>query len=91
MWRPLERQDLLIPVFKDFYIPFSAVPFGLAFIIFTYFVINGSSNAVNLTDGLDGNNFARSIGSIGIGCVCPCVGDAFAECCMCLILPIILK
>ena len=47
-------QDLLIPVFKDFYIPFSAVPFGLAFIVFTYFVINGSSNAVNLTDGLDG-------------------------------------
>lgn len=46
--------DLLIPLFKDWVIPFSAVPFGLAFIIFTYFVINGSSNAVNLTDGLDG-------------------------------------
>lgn len=47
-------QDLLIPVFKDIIIPFSAVPFGLAFIVFTYFVINGASNAVNLTDGLDG-------------------------------------
>ncbi len=47
-------QDLLLPVFKDWAIPFSAVPFGIAFIIFTYFVINGASNAVNLTDGLDG-------------------------------------
>ncbi len=46
--------DLLLPVFKDWVIPFSAVPFGIAFIIFTYFVINGASNAVNLTDGLDG-------------------------------------
>jgi len=47
-------QDLLLPIFKDWYIPFSAVPFGIAFIVFTYFVINGASNAVNLTDGLDG-------------------------------------
>lgn len=47
-------QDLLVPVFKELCIPLSAVPFGLAFIVFTYFVINGSSNAVNLTDGLDG-------------------------------------
>lgn len=47
-------QDLLIPLFKNWNIAFSAVPFGLAFIIFTYFVINGASNAVNLTDGLDG-------------------------------------
>lgn len=47
-------QDLLIPFFKDLSIPFSAVPMGLAFIGFTYLVINGASNAVNLTDGLDG-------------------------------------
>lgn len=47
-------QDLLIPIFKDWDIRFSAVPFGIGFIIFTYFVINGASNAVNLTDGLDG-------------------------------------
>lgn len=47
-------QDLLFPVFKNWEIPFSAIPFGIGFIIFTYFVINGSSNAVNLTDGLDG-------------------------------------
>jgi len=47
-------QDLLIPFFKNLNIPFSAVPMGLAFIGFTYLVINGASNAVNLTDGLDG-------------------------------------
>lgn len=41
---------LLIPCFKDI-----ALPFGLiGFVIFTYIVIVGSSNAVNLTDGLDG-------------------------------------
>lgn len=41
--------DLLIPFMKDM-----VVPMGAFFIIFTYFVIVGSSNAVNLTDGLDG-------------------------------------
>lgn len=47
-------QDVLIPMVKDTVIPLSAIPFGLGFIILTYFTINGSSNAVNLTDGLDG-------------------------------------
>ncbi|STZ07465.1 Phospho-N-acetylmuramoyl-pentapeptide-transferase [Moraxella caprae] len=47
-------QDLLIPAFKNLYIPLSAIPFGLGFITLTYFAINGTSNAVNLTDGLDG-------------------------------------
>lgn len=42
--------DLLFPFFKDVSIPLGAV--GL--VIFSYFVIVGSSNAVNLTDGLDG-------------------------------------
>ena len=41
---------LLIPCFKDV-----ALPLGLiGFMAFTYVVIVGSSNAVNLTDGLDG-------------------------------------
>ena len=56
-WRaagmPLEVSEnlhLLIPFFKDI-----ALPFGLiGFLIFTFIVIVGSSNAVNLTDGLDG-------------------------------------
>lgn len=42
--------DLLIPFFKNLAIPLGTL--GLA--IFSYFVIVGSSNAVNLTDGLDG-------------------------------------
>jgi len=40
---------LYLPFFKDV-----AIPMGLGFIALTYFVIVGSSNAVNLTDGLDG-------------------------------------
>lgn len=40
---------LLVPFFKE------VMPqLGLLFIIMTYFVIVGTSNAVNLTDGLDG-------------------------------------
>lgn len=41
---------LYVPFFKEVALPLSA----LGFIVFTYFVIVGSSNAVNLTDGLDG-------------------------------------
>jgi len=41
---------LYVPFFKDVALPMSAA----AFIVLTYFVIVGSSNAVNLTDGLDG-------------------------------------
>lgn len=40
---------LLIPYAKDL-----AIPLGVLFVPLTYFVIVGSSNAVNLTDGLDG-------------------------------------
>lgn len=40
---------LIVPVFKNI-----LVPMGLLFIPFAYLVIVGSSNAVNLTDGLDG-------------------------------------
>ncbi|MBA3582790.1 MAG: phospho-N-acetylmuramoyl-pentapeptide-transferase [Gammaproteobacteria bacterium] len=40
---------LLIPVFKNL-----TFDLGWLFIPFTYFVIVGTSNAVNLTDGLDG-------------------------------------
>lgn len=41
--------QLYIPFFKDF-----AWSMGPFFIVLTYFVIVGASNAVNLTDGLDG-------------------------------------
>lgn len=45
---PAETQ-LIFPFFKGV-----ALELGVFFILLTYFVIVGSSNAVNLTDGLDG-------------------------------------
>lgn len=45
---PAETQ-LFIPFFKNV-----ALDLGIFYIVFTYFVIVGTSNAVNLTDGLDG-------------------------------------
>lgn len=41
--------ELLLPFFKSV-----AIPMGMFYVVFTYFVIVGTSNAVNLTDGLDG-------------------------------------
>lgn len=56
---------LLIPCFKDI-----ALPLGLVgFMVFTYVVIVGSTNAVNLTDGLDGLAILPSVmvgGALGI-------------------------
>ncbi len=44
------KTDLIVPFFKNV-----AYPLGVfGFIVLTYFVIVGTSNAVNLTDGLDG-------------------------------------
>ncbi|MDH5631961.1 MAG: phospho-N-acetylmuramoyl-pentapeptide-transferase [Gammaproteobacteria bacterium] len=45
---PAETQ-LIVPFFKNI-----ALDLGPFFVLFTYLVIVGSSNAVNLTDGLDG-------------------------------------
>ncbi len=45
-----QETELLVPFFKDL-----SIPIGLTgFLVLTYIVIVGSSNAVNLTDGLDG-------------------------------------
>lgn len=44
-----EQTDLVIPFFKNL-----SIHLGGGFLILAYFVIVGSSNAVNLTDGLDG-------------------------------------
>ncbi|MFQ3227423.1 MAG: phospho-N-acetylmuramoyl-pentapeptide-transferase, partial [Porticoccaceae bacterium] len=41
--------ELIVPFFKDI-----ALTMGPFYILFTYLVIVGTSNAVNLTDGLDG-------------------------------------
>jgi phospho-N-acetylmuramoyl-pentapeptide-transferase len=60
---PAETQ-LFIPFFKSV-----ALDLGLFYIVFTYFVIVGTSNAVNLTDGLDGLAIMPSVmvaGALGL-------------------------
>ncbi|MDR3492039.1 MAG: phospho-N-acetylmuramoyl-pentapeptide-transferase [Gammaproteobacteria bacterium] len=60
---PAETQ-LLIPFFKNV-----LIPMGPLFILLTYFVIVGTSNAVNLTDGLDGLAILPAVmvaGALGI-------------------------
>ena len=57
---------LIVPLLKDV-----EIPLGLGFIALTYFVIVGSSNAVNLTDGLDGLAIMPTVmvgGALGIFC-----------------------
>ena len=41
--------SLIVPFFKDI-----SIPLGVGFIFLSYLVVIGTSNAVNLTDGLDG-------------------------------------
>jgi len=43
------QTDLIVPFFKEV-----ALPLGIGFIIFSSLMLVGMSNAVNLTDGLDG-------------------------------------
>ena len=55
---------LIVPVFKDV-----AIDLGFGFVVLTWFVITGSSNAVNLTDGLDGLAILPSVlvaGGLGV-------------------------
>ena len=47
---PLVEHALLIPYFPNLLVPLSM----FFYVVFVYFVIVGSSNGVNLTDGLDG-------------------------------------
>ena len=58
------QTSLLIPYFKDL-----AVPLGWFQVVVTYFFIVGFSNAVNLTDGLDGLAIMPTVlvgGALGI-------------------------
>jgi phospho-N-acetylmuramoyl-pentapeptide-transferase len=58
------QTQLIVPVFKDV-----ALDLGWLFIPLAYFVIVGSSNAVNLTDGLDGLAILPTVmvaGALGI-------------------------
>lgn len=60
---PAELQ-LIVPIFKNVH-----YDLGLMFIVLTYFVIVGTSNAVNLTDGLDGLAIMPTVlvgGALGI-------------------------
>ena len=45
----ISETSLIVPFFKDI-----SIPLGVGFIALSYFVVIGTSNAVNLTDGLDG-------------------------------------
>jgi phospho-N-acetylmuramoyl-pentapeptide-transferase len=67
---------LLLPFFKDV-----MVPLGVGFVVLTYFVIVGSSNAVNLTDGLDGLAIVPAVMvAIGLGIFAYAAGNAiFAD------------
>jgi phospho-N-acetylmuramoyl-pentapeptide-transferase len=58
------QTSLLIPYFKDL-----AIPLGIFQVVVTYFFIVGFSNAVNLTDGLDGLAIMPTVlvgGALGI-------------------------
>src|SRR3546814_19017584 len=62
---PVET-TLILPMLKDY-----SIPMGAGFIVLTYLVIVGSSNAVNLTDGLDGLAIMPTVmvgGALGIFC-----------------------
>ncbi len=56
--------ELIVPFFKHV-----AIPLGGFYVVLAYFVIVGSSNAVNLTDGLDGLAILPTVmvgGALGI-------------------------
>lgn len=58
------ENTLIVPFFKDV-----AIPLGAGYLLLSYFVIVGTSNAVNLTDGLDGLAIMPAVmvgGALGI-------------------------
>ncbi|MFL0796810.1 MAG: phospho-N-acetylmuramoyl-pentapeptide-transferase [Cellvibrionaceae bacterium] len=71
-----EATTLYFPFLKDF-----GLEMGIFFVVFTYFVIVGSSNAVNLTDGLDGLAILPTVMVAGaLGIIAYATGHAkFAE------------
>ena len=58
---PALADSVTVPVFKEV-----LIPLGLAFPLFGMFVMIGSSNAVNLTDGLDGLAIVPTIIAAGV-------------------------
>ncbi|QOI11269.1 phospho-N-acetylmuramoyl-pentapeptide-transferase [Blochmannia endosymbiont of Colobopsis nipponica] len=69
--RKISDINLVIPFFKEF-----SLKLGIWYLLLVYFVIVGSSNAVNLTDGLDGLVIVPIIFILtGIGLTSYIVGD----------------
>jgi len=68
--------ELIVPFFKNV-----AIPLGIMFIPFAFLVIIGTSNAVNLTDGLDGLAILPSVMvAAGLGLIAYLAGHAvFAD------------
>ena len=68
--------ELIVPFFKDI-----AIPLGMFFLPFAFLVIVGCSNAVNLTDGLDGLAILPSVMvAAGLGLIAYLAGHAvFAD------------
>ncbi len=72
LWVDLpQRSELIIPYLKGV-----SIPLGIwGFIFLSYFVIVGTSNAVNLTDGLDGLAILPSaLVGVALGIFCYAVG-----------------
>ncbi|MEP5567978.1 MAG: phospho-N-acetylmuramoyl-pentapeptide-transferase [Halioglobus sp.] len=64
LYTAFDTTELYVPFLKDF-----SWSMGPLFVVLTYFVIVGSSNAVNLTDGLDGLAILPTVmvgGALGI-------------------------
>ncbi len=62
--------SLIVPFFKTV-----TIPLGIGFVVMAYFVIVGMSNAVNLTDGLDGLAILPTVMvSAGLGLIAYLVG-----------------
>jgi phospho-N-acetylmuramoyl-pentapeptide-transferase len=67
--------ELIVPFFKEI-----AIPLGVSYIVIAYFVIVGTSNAVNLTDGLDGlATGCVAVGALTFAAIAYTVGRADAS------------
>ena len=66
------QTDLIVPFFKEV-----ALPLGIGFIVFSSLMLVGMSNAVNLTDGLDGLAILPTVMvSGGLGLIAYLVGNS---------------
>ncbi len=74
---PVET-TLIVPMLKNV-----EIPLGIGFVVLTYLVIVGSSNAVNLTDGLDGLAIMPTVmvgGALGSSATCRATSNSPNTC-----------